>query len=177
MTIKSKLNTVISSMSDFSKQTNMVAINASIHAGRLSPREGAPFQVLAREIQEMSSRSMDKLAELDQLMKEVGEMSRLINYTGRQRMLLMKLVNGKLMNDEEQMKAAISAFEEGLDFIKSSGINDDECSHILDLIDKRRASMINDLKIGLQSALHEQANEVIELINSLLGRYEEFAGQ
>lgn len=177
MTIKNKLNTVISSMSDFSKQTNMVAINASIHAGRLSPREGAPFQVLAREIQEMSSRSMDKLAELDQLMKEVGEMSRLINYTGRQRMLLMKLVNGKLLNDDEQMRAAISAFEEGLDFIRASTINDSDCNHILDMIDKRWQSVINDLKIGLHTGLHEQVNDLIELINSLLGQYEKFAGQ
>jgi len=61
MSIKKKLKNVMNTINDFSKQTNMVAINAAIYASRLSNSEGAPFQVLAREIQNMSTQSMDKL--------------------------------------------------------------------------------------------------------------------
>jgi len=53
-------------MNEFSSWTNMIAVNAAIRASKLSGVEGDPFQVLAKEIQHMSSMSKQKLSEMDE---------------------------------------------------------------------------------------------------------------
>ena len=131
MSIKKKLETVISSINDFSKQTNMVAINASIYASRLSNSEGAPFQVLAKEIQSMSSRSIDKLEELDALMDYITKLSTLINMVGSQRMLLMKMILGNTMNNCKISSQSTALFEANLYEIEASELNTSNTTEII----------------------------------------------
>lgn len=177
MTIKKKLDAVISSMSDFSKQTNMVAINASIHAGRLNTREGAPFQVIAREIQEMSARSITKLEELDALMKEIGAMSRLINLSGRQRMILMKILNAKLLSDHQNMIDSKAVFEESLAAINCSSLNTPESTLVLSAINELWQPVKDQLTSLSPVELSQCFNGIIASINELIAVYEDSSGQ
>ncbi|PIB36874.1 hypothetical protein BFP72_16430 [Reichenbachiella sp. 5M10] len=177
MTIRDKLNTVISSMSDFSRQTNMVAINAAIHAGKLTGREAAPFMVLSREIQNMSARSMDKLEELDRLVGDIGEVSRLINQTGRQRMLLMKMVNASLMNDTTQVAVAVSAFSDSMVQIQRASINSVRCEQVIHSIRELWDELQSDMSGMAPEEMNGRVLHMIDLINDLLREYEKFAGQ
>ncbi|RJE71442.1 methyl-accepting chemotaxis protein [Reichenbachiella sp. MSK19-1] len=177
MTIKEHLSTVIKSMSDFSRQTNMVAINAAIHAGRLGGSEGAPFRVLAGEIQNMSARSIDKLEELDRLVHDIGEMSGLINRAGRQRMLLMKLLNAQLMENEKMTRETVTAFEGNIEVIRNSRINSAQCLPVLDRVDALWRDMLVSLSDRSAEMLANQVDKLIDQINKLLSYYEAFSGQ
>ncbi|UXP33292.1 methyl-accepting chemotaxis protein [Reichenbachiella agarivorans] len=176
MTIKDKLNSVIGSISGFSRQTNMVAINAAIHAGKLSQKEGAPFQVLAREIQNMSDRSMTKLEELDKLIDEIEALSKLINVTGSQRMLLMKLVNSVLMDDAKMKEETIQQFEKNMEAIRLARINISEQGLMIESIGVDWDELRTDLGELPIDTLNQRVVLIIQKINQLLSQYEKLSG-
>jgi methyl-accepting chemotaxis protein len=176
MSIKNSLGLVIKSINDFSKRTNMVAINAAIHASKLDIHQGAPFQVLVKEIQTMSSQSIDKLGELDGLVNEIAALSNLINKTGSQRMLLMKTVNACMLEDQNSIEDCCQKFDNQMNEIKASQINTSESFAIIDQVDVKWQSFKTQLNHTTPMANYQRANEAITVINELIEIYEQHAG-
>jgi methyl-accepting chemotaxis protein len=177
MSIKESLGFVIKSINEFSKRTNIVAINASIHASKLSSYQGAPFHVLVREIQNMSLQSIDKLHELDGLVNEISELSMLINKTGSQRMLLMKIISNKLLNNVVIMKESCDRFESQLKEIKNSRINSPSSSRIVLSIETEWLKFLEGLEIVEPQKSYDNAIHLIATINTLIKEYENYAGE
>lgn len=173
MLIKKNLEIVINSINDFSKQTNMVAINAAIYASRLSNSEGAPFQVLAKKIQDMSAQSIDKLGELDKLMNYVTNLSVLINKVGSQRMLLMKMIVANTMNNLDVLNDCIQLFESNQEEIKRSTLNTPETLAKGESISVKWSEIKETLIASDTETNFNQANTIVLMINDLLHLYEE----
>lgn len=177
MSIRNSLNVVIKSINDFSRRTNIVAINAAIHASKLESHQGAPFNVLVREIQTMSTQSIDKLSELDGLVNEIAELSILINKTGSQRMLLMKIVNACMLDDQKTMEECSSRFSNQLVEIRASRINSRESLLVVDDVSRKWDDFVSKLDQDTPLLNYQRANDTIEIINVLINKYERHAGE
>lgn len=173
MSIKKKLEIVIKSINNFSKQTNMVAINAAIYASRLNNSQGAPFLVLAKEIQNMSSQSIDKLEELDQLMQYINDISALVNKVGSQRMLIMQMVVGNTMDNSDIFKESVRSFESNLELIRDSSLNTPKIQETISLIEAEWVNNKEDMMGTDTKANFDRATRMVALINNLLDKYEE----
>lgn len=173
MSIKQELNNVIKNINSFSNHSSMVAINTTIEASKLDSVEGAAFKVLASEIQHMSKQSLKKLDELDNLIIEITELSILINKTGSLRMLLMKMITAKLMDNLNLLKDTTTFFNAQFEYISKSEINK--------VVNLPFINIINDALVIFQKSIHtkDSLNDVTELIakiNKLIGEYEKYAG-
>ncbi|UXX78058.1 hypothetical protein N7E81_11885 [Reichenbachiella carrageenanivorans] len=176
MSIKNSLNSVIGSINDFSKRTNIVAINAAIHASKLNSSQGAPFRVLVSEIQNMSAQSIDKLGELNGLVNEITALSILINKTGSQRMLLMKIVNAHMLDDQVTIKQCISLFSQQLEEIKSSKINTSNAQSTILHIEQKWQRFCSELSSISTHEINQMANSLINDFNQVISQYERYAG-
>ncbi len=174
MTVKDSVHTIIRHMSDFSVRSNMVAINASISASKLNGGQGAAIHYLAGQIQEMSTLSKEKINELNQLMDEISDLSRLINMTGGQRMLLMKMVTAHTLNLNNIRLETMECFSSNLTLIKDSRINTPKS---LELIEKIRISWdgykTRILAIPPIEAF-QLSDKLIDQINRLIALYEQY---
>ena len=177
MNIKHNLNHVIKSMDDFSSKTNMVAINASIRASKLSTSEGAAFQILAREIQSMSSASKDKLEEIHSLINDIAVLSKLINKTGGQRLLLMRIVNAMILGNEKAQEGAMETFNNHLYDIECSTINTEESLALIERLKMEWIGFQHELITWSPQQATDQANDMIDTINLLIKEYEKYAGE
>ncbi len=176
MSIKNNLSSVIKSMTDFSSRTNIVAINAAIHASKLHNGQGAPFQILVQEIQRMSAQSNEKLDEIRNLIKEIGDLSVLINRTGGQRMLLMKMVNAKMMDDMDLLQSLSDTFKKHLTDIQSASINSATSHGLILEIESGFRDFKDSLQVVDSSTANTKANDLITKINELIHEYEKYAG-
>ncbi|WP_109829889.1 methyl-accepting chemotaxis protein [Reichenbachiella versicolor] len=176
MTIKRNLNRVIRSMDSFSSRSNMVAINASIRASKLTNSEGAAFKVLAREIQEMSTQSKDKLEEINELINEIAILSKLINKTGSLRMLLMRIVNAKILNNKELQEKTTEGFDKNIDIISEASINSDYTLSQIENIKMQWIYFKTDIDSWTSEQALDEANEIIDVINVLIREYEKYSG-
>lgn len=177
MSIKHRLNLVIKSINEFSHRTNVVAINTAIHASKLETHQSAPFKVLVKEIQNMSSQSIDKLSELDELINEITALSSLINMTGSQRMLLFKIVNAHMLEDQQLLEESSLLFTNQLTEISTSKINSKDSLAILDQIEHKWTDFKMKLNDSSPVSNYQRANQIIVSINSLIKQYERHAGQ
>ena len=176
MSVKEQLSGVIRSINEFSKRTNMVAINAAIQASKLDNLQGAPFRVLADEIQAMSTQSIDKLGELDSLVNEISELSSLINLTGSQRMLLMKILNAKILDDDHMLVSAVNQFTGNLKTISKSAMNDERSERQFGRVTRAWDGIHDRLDVIETTDLCKAVNSLIEDINRLIKEFEQFAG-
>lgn len=68
---------IAKTVEDLTQRTNMIALNASIQAGRLSEREGRGFAVFAEEVARLSARASETNKQISKLNKtlasEIGE--------------------------------------------------------------------------------------------------------
>lgn len=177
MPIKHNLNHVINSLNSFSAKTQMVAINTSIRASKISNSEGAAFKVLAREIQDISAQSKEKLEEIHALINEIAELSKLINKTGSLRMLLMQIVNNIILDDLEQQKENITKFEQRLTEISSSFVINQSSKLIISKVRSGWQNFQTNMPRLPHLEVMSEAYLLIDEINILINEFEKYAGE
>lgn len=176
MSIKSELKSVINTISDFSKQTNLIAINTAILASRTQSSQTAGFKVLADEVQQLSSLSIEKLGQINNLVDSIATLTILINLSGRQRMLLMKMVNAHFTENYPLISETKKHFETSLNQIKKSPINDKKCKAIIKVIEDKWVDFIAILESQKSSSIDENSDAIINLLNELISEYEKYGG-
>jgi hypothetical protein len=177
MSIKASLTGIIGNIRHFSQTTNMIAINASIQASKLTSQERSGIGVLAIQIQDLSTRSMVELKELDVVLQDIILLSALINKTGSQRMLLMKALNAHMLFALEIEKTSLEKFKSNLVEIESSHLNTQGSLIAIEQVKNQFYELINAYQSEEHAVLLQRSELLIEAINALLAEFEKFAGK
>lgn len=97
MALYEKINSVIDRMDSVARENSMIALNASISSNKMrnETEEASVFRMLSGEMKKLSDVTLLEIKQLEEILKDVKTLSKLINLSGSLRMLnqrYMKLV-------------------------------------------------------------------------------------
>lgn len=185
-TIHQSLSHAITTVVDSAKKAQIISINASILAsGSTNSQTIAGFQVVAEEIHNLSTSSLQNISSLKHLLAQLKSVSSTLNKAGRQRMLAQKALKLHLAKIQskgsshiynEQFEACVNLFENSIRELKGLEINTPEIDRQLakaeqiwkDFIDSLRTEDL-DRWTQLNDLVVTEMNTAVELYESLIG--------
>ena len=190
MILEKKLKFTLKTITDLVRTINLVSINASISASHMEKYgdEGKAFKVIAKEIHDISSKSLNDIDGLGDILGEVQYLSKTINIAGSLRMLSQKIMKLYLIlsydvavsTENELLKSdygkTIARFEEVIGIIKECHLN---TSTVHQMIEKTEIewTIFLDLLNKRETLGSINQNDVLLLnLQALVSEYESLAG-
>ncbi len=183
--LNSKLKLVLESISDLAKTTNIVSINANVSAAKMHNSESRVFEQIAKEMRAISQRSLTEIQGLSNILKEVSELSEIINLAGRQRMLAqktMKLVCLQRLSEQhdpqldKELSETIGMFEESHKQLEQTRLNTDSINEHLSAAFNSWTGFNASLVQEDLSTTNELNNDLINSLQEIVSEYQALAG-
>ncbi len=180
-----KLKKLLRTLSDQSKNTELIAINASISASQMDDAEGRAFKEIAHEMRRLNTKSGENLIALDEVLEEVKVLSKIINKAGRQRMLAQQILKLRLLTIidhakkgeyQHDMEKSVQLFENSLKQLATCPLNDDLINSVI----AKGLEKWNSFKAILYGEninnLAKENDMLVLIMNDIVEAYEQLAG-
>ena len=160
-----QINSVLQMIAGISKQTGLLALNASIEAARAG-EHGAGFSVVAEEISKLASQSSESTKQIDEI---VGNLS---TESGKMLMIMDEVLTDvekqktKLLETQKHFEKVNEGIEDSLQEISEIRERTQVCNVEKDKIIENIESLRNVSEESVESTLHTQ-KAVIELSKNI----------
>lgn len=176
MALYEKINSVIDRMDSVARENSMIALNASISSNKMrsATQEAQVFRVLSSEMRKLSDATLIEIKQLEEILKDVKTLSKIINISGSLRMLnqrFMKLVVlHEVTKDDlflQEAYGVIDVFSNRLSDLSKSEFNTVKINVLANSIEK-------DWKVFTSSISSNPLDELVKMNEDLLVKIQEF---
>lgn len=188
MILEQKLKFTIDTISTLVRNINLVAVNASISASHMEKYgdEGKAFKVIAKEIQDISNKSLGDITGLGDILGDVKFLSQTINTAGSLRMLSQKIMKLFLINNmslnlntasfTKEYNNMVTKFESVLSTIKECKLNTTDVNKAIEQASFEWYEFLNTLSNKSVEDSIEQNDKLLSSLQKVVSEYEKLAG-